>query len=217
MPKKFKGENSKAAEAKARKDALKQAETEKTQRLKEDELWKDDDKHLLRKQQRKEEREKKKQELVERKKTLQQLHEEEMNSIKGAKSQAARLTRAQIIENQERIAAAAEAAKAKEKLTHIEIPLEENINQVKTEGDEARTVDEAISVLSVSDEPLVDRHPEKRMRAAYAEYEETRLQVLKQENPNMRLSQLKQMVKKEWMKAPENPLNQRHASYNSKT
>lgn len=217
MPKKFKGENSKAAEAKARKDALKQAETEKTQRLKEDELWKDDDKHILRKQQRKEEREKKKQELVERKKTLQQLHEEEMNSIKGAKSQAARLTRAQIIENQERIAAAAEAAKAKEKLTHIEIPLEENVNQVKSDGDEARTVDEAISLLSVSDEPQVDRHPEKRMRAAYAEYEETRLQVLKQENPNMRLSQLKQIVKKEWMKAPENPLNQRHATYNSKT
>lgn len=58
---------------------------------------------------------------------------------------------------------------------------------------------------------------EKRMRAAYIEYEESRLPALKEENPNMRLSQLKQIVKKDWMKAPENPLNQRHLSYNTKT
>ena len=47
-------------------------------------------------------------EQLERKKELQQLHEQEMDSIKGAKSQAAKVTRAQIIENQERLAAAAE-------------------------------------------------------------------------------------------------------------
>ncbi|KAK0070289.1 coiled-coil domain-containing protein 124 [Biomphalaria pfeifferi] len=216
MPKKFKGENSKAAEAKARKDAAKQAETERAQKQEEDEFWKDDDKHAAKKQQRKEEREKKRQELLERKKTLQQLHEEEMSSIKGAKSQAAKLTRAQILENQERIAAAAQALKAQQERIHTEVPLEENVNIQAVEGDEARTVDEALSVLSVSEEQI-DRHPEKRMRAAYNEYEESRLQILKQENPNLRLSQLKQMIKKEWMKAPENPLNQRLLAYNAKT
>lgn len=55
-----------------------------------------------------EEKEKKRQEQLDHKKTLQQLHEQEMDSIKGARSQAAKLTRAQIIENQERMAAAAE-------------------------------------------------------------------------------------------------------------
>ncbi|CAG5127583.1 unnamed protein product [Candidula unifasciata] len=217
MPKKFKGENSKAVEAKIRKDAMKQAEAEQVEKAKEDAMWEDDDKHIAKKQQRKEEKEKKRQELLERKKTLQQLHEEEMDSIKGAKSQAARLTRAQIIENQERMAAAAEAAKAKEKLTHVEIPLEENVNRLETEGDEARTVEEAISVLSVGSEPVADRHPEKRMKAAYAEFEESRLPLLKQENPNMRLSQLKQLLKKEWMKSPLNPMNQKHEIYNTKT
>lgn len=73
-----------------------------------------------------------------------------------------------------------------------------------------------ISLNSVNG-PTLDRHPEKRMKAAYNTFEETRLPVLKQENPNMRLSQLKQMLKKEWMKSPENPLNQRNASFNSKT
>ncbi len=52
----------------------------------------------------------------------------------------------------------------------------------------------------------IDQHPEKRMKAAYLEFEEENLPKLKQENPNMRLSQLKQLLKKEWMKSPKNPL-----------
>lgn len=66
---------------------------------------------------------------------------------------------------------------------------------------------------SVAEDP--DRHPERRMKAAFSAFEEGTLPRLKQENPNMRLSQLKQLLKKEWMKSPENPMNQRHATYNS--
>ena len=51
-------------------------------------------------------------------------------------------------------------------------------------------------------------HPEKRMKAAFRAYEERRLLILKAENPNMRLSQLKQILKKDWMKSEENPLIQ---------
>lgn len=53
------------------------------------------------------------------------------------------------------------------------------------------------------------------MKAAFTAFEEVTLPQLKRENPNMRLSQLKQLLKKEWMKSPENPMNQRHAAYNS--
>lgn len=53
MPKKFKGENSKAAEAKARKTAQKDADDQRKQQQLEDEYWKDDDKHLQKKLQRK--------------------------------------------------------------------------------------------------------------------------------------------------------------------
>ena len=62
----------------------------------------------------------------------------------------------------------------------------------------------------------MDRHPERRMKAAFAAYEEANMSRLKMENPNMRLSQLKQMLKKEWTKSPENPLNQRFSTYNTK-
>lgn len=50
------------------------------------------------------------------------------------------------------------------------------------------------------------------MKAAFLAFEEVNLPLLKQENPNMRLSQLKQQLKKEWMKSPENPLNQRFSA-----
>jgi len=53
MPKKFRGENSKAVEARARKTAQKEAENERQQRQLEDEFWKEDDKHVLKKLQRK--------------------------------------------------------------------------------------------------------------------------------------------------------------------
>lgn len=62
----------------------------------------------------------------------------------------------------------------------------------------------------------LDRHPERRMKAAFIAFEEANMARLKNENPNMRLSQLKQQLKKEWAKSPENPLNQRFASYNTK-
>ena len=53
MPKKFKGENSKATEARARREAQKQEEADRKQKALEDEFWRDDDKHVARKQQRK--------------------------------------------------------------------------------------------------------------------------------------------------------------------
>lgn len=52
MPKKF-GSNTKAAEARERKDAAKNAEKDRKEREAEDALWKDEDKHVIRKQQRK--------------------------------------------------------------------------------------------------------------------------------------------------------------------
>lgn len=85
---------------------------------------------------------------------------------------------------------------------------------------DAVTVDEAIAVLKVSDGGGgngLDRHPERRMRASYAAFEEREIPRLKAENPNLRLSQVKQLVRKEWMKSPENPMNQSHATFNEKS
>lgn len=218
MPKKFKGVNSKAEEARARKSAAKTAERERKEKELEDEYWRDDDKQTQKKQQRKDDREKKRLEALERKQAAKELLDIEEKETKG-KSHAglSKTTRADIAAAQEWQA----QAQVRKPTKNTEPELEENPNikmaeLLAAEGAvEARSVEDAISVLSVTEK--AEKHPEKRMKAAYAAYEELNLPRLKQENPNMRLSQLKQMLKKDWMKSPENPMNQAYKSFNSKS
>ncbi|KAF7235916.1 hypothetical protein EYD10_17296 [Varanus komodoensis] len=217
MPKKFQGENTKSAAARARKAEAKAAADAKRQKELEDAFWKDDDKHVMRKEQRKEEREKRRLEQVERKKELQRLLEEEDAKLRGKQPKplvSNKVTRAQIDEVLRKEQKENSDAVEKQK-SHLDLPLEENVNRrVLEEGAvEARTIEDAIAVLSLTDD--LDRHPERRMKAAFLAFEEVNLPRLKQENPNMRLSQLKQLLKKEWMKSSENPMNQRHTAYNS--
>ncbi|XP_018410580.1 PREDICTED: coiled-coil domain-containing protein 124 [Nanorana parkeri] len=215
MPKKFQGENTKSAAARARRADAKAVADAKRQQALEDAYWQDDDKHAVRKEHRKEEKEKRRLELLERKKESQRMLDEEDAKLKSKQAKPippAKVTRAQIEETLKKDETQKENDEKPK--THLEMPLEENINRrILEEGEvEARSVEEAIAALSVGKE--LDRHPERRMKAAFAAYEEQNLPRLKQENPNMRLSQLKQLLKKEWMKSPENPLNQQHAAYN---
>ncbi|XP_014166705.1 coiled-coil domain-containing protein 124 [Geospiza fortis] len=141
-----------------------------------------------------EEREKRRLEQLERRKELQRLLEEEDSKLKGKspkQGNPGKITRAQIEENVRKEQGEGEI---REKPPGA-LPLEENLNRrLPEEGAvEARSIEDAIAALSVS-QPL-ERHPERRLRG--------------------RLSQLRQLLKKEWMRSPENPLNQRHKPYNS--
>lgn len=88
------------------------------------------------------------------------------------------------------------------------------MNRLKIDGASARNVDDAINVLQSSNDIVTEKHPEKRMKAAYETYEAENLPKLKEEHPTLRLSQLKQILKKDWMKAPENPFNKPTKAYN---
>jgi len=96
------------------------------------------------------------------------------------------------------------------------VEITENVNRVllQEEQDEldgkaihARSVDQALEKLGQKVVP-VDKHPEKRLKAAYLEYETRELPILKEENPGLKHSQLKEMLWKQWQKSPENPLVQ---------
>jgi len=224
MPKKFAGENSKAVAAKARKAEKAEIEKNKKEKEIEDAKWADDDKSAKKKQARKEDAERKRQEALEKKQEREKLLAEEDSKVlkekSGSKkaSLAPKITRAQIRDNEEQRekAAKSQAAKEKEIVTHLDTPLEENLNRVDIGSETASNLDEAISVLRLTDSsPSVDKHPEKRMKAAYEEFESIRLPQLKSENPNLRLSQLKQMLRKEWLKHPDNPLNKKLAAMNA--
>lgn len=203
MPKKFVGENSKAVAARARKAAAKEAENTKKALEAEERAWQDDDKQLLKKKQKQEEFERKRQQQLEKKAEVKALLEKEMANIKvGGKQPAAKVTRAEIVAATEKRNQAAMKKREEEK------PIEENLNRLTIEGETAHGIDEALSILSTK-EAEIDRHPEKRVKAAYASFEEKMMPIIKEQNPTLRLSQLKQILKKEWMKSPENPLNQK--------
>ncbi|XP_063980594.1 coiled-coil domain-containing protein 124 [Diachasmimorpha longicaudata] len=203
MPKKFVGENSKAVAARARKAAAKEAEHSRKAQEAEDKAWEDDDKQIQKKKQKQEELERKRLQQLEKKAEAKALLEQELATIKiGGKQSAAKISRAEIMSATEKRNQVAMKKKEEEK------PIEENLNRIVLEGETAHGIDEALSILSVKD-PEIDRHPEKRVRAAYLSFEERMMPIIKDQNPTLRLSQLKQILKKEWMKSPDNPLNQR--------
>jgi len=218
MPKKFVGENSKAAAAKAKKAEKADAEKAKKDKEAEDAKWVDDNKALAKKQARKDDAERKRLDALAKKKEREEMAAAEDAAVtsqinkKSVGPAAVKVTRAQIQAENERREAAARPGGTKPAVeTHLDKPLEENLNRTDPEIVSASNVEDAIAALSVKEE-AVDKHPEKRMKAAYEAFEKERLPQLKVEKSNMRLSQLKQIMKKEWMKHPDNPLNQRLAA-----
>lgn len=61
----------------------------------------------------------------------------------------------------------------------------------------------------------IERHPERRMKSAWAAFEERETPLLKAENPNLRQSQIKQQLQKKWKKSPENPMNQAYIAHDA--
>ncbi|KAF5094996.1 hypothetical protein D0Z03_001932 [Geotrichum reessii] len=89
----------------------------------------------------------------------------------------------------------------------------------------ASGIDNALDLLSLTNEKSVgtgnskadgiDRHPERRFKAAYAAFEESRLPQLKEEHPGLRQNQMKELIRKEFEKSPLNPFNQATVAYNA--
>lgn len=86
----------------------------------------------------------------------------------------------------------------------------------------ASGIDDALEALALTGKDAgvsskdIDRHPERRVKAAFAAYEEKRTPELRKENPGLRLQQIKNLVFKEFQKSPENPMNQdTNVSYNA--
>jgi hypothetical protein len=80
----------------------------------------------------------------------------------------------------------------------------------------ATGIDNALDALDITSEnkDKLDRHPERRFKAAYAAYEERRLDEMKDEK-GLRRNQKIDQIRKEFEKHPDNPFNQVNASYNA--
>lgn len=82
--------------------------------------------------------------------------------------------------------------------------------------DDALFILDAVSPVSANASGLsLDRHPERRVKAAFRAYEEEMMPQLKAENPSLKHSQLLEILAKNWKKSPKNPFNQAFVAYDT--
>lgn len=81
----------------------------------------------------------------------------------------------------------------------------------------ATGIDNALDALSLTskDTSKVEKHPERRFKAAYAAFEARRLPEIEEENPGLRRQQRIDLCRKEFDKSEENPFNQVHVAVNA--
>lgn len=63
----------------------------------------------------------------------------------------------------------------------------------------------------------IDKHPERRFKAAYAAFEERRLKEMDEDGSGqgLRQNQKKEKLRKEFERSPENPFNQVSVAYDA--
>lgn len=90
--------------------------------------------------------------------------------------------------------------------------LDEPPNNTPLNALNATGIDNALDALSLttgaSNSEKVERHPERRFKAAYAAYEARRMPELEEEMKGLRRQQRIDVIRKEFEKSPENPFNQ---------
>ncbi|KAK0569770.1 hypothetical protein OC861_000607 [Tilletia horrida] len=90
----------------------------------------------------------------------------------------------------------------------------------------ADNIDDALDAMSLVTEKTdaasrgskaadIERHPERRFKAAFEAFKERRIPELRKENPGLRLQQVQELAYKEFQKSDENPFNQVHLSYDA--
>ncbi|KAF5344280.1 hypothetical protein D9758_012364 [Tetrapyrgos nigripes] len=90
----------------------------------------------------------------------------------------------------------------------------------------ATGIDNAIDLLEVvtakmdkasvgSQAAGLERHPERRFKAALEAYTERELPNIRRDHPGLRLQQYKELLYKQFQKSPENPFNQAVVDYNA--
>lgn len=102
-----------------------------------------------------------------------------------------------------------------------------DLSQLDDPGDQklaalsATGIDNALDALSLTagdqGAAKIDRHPERRFKAAYTVFEERRLREMESDGSGdgLRLNQKKEKIKKEFEKSEENPFNQVSARFDA--
>ncbi|KAF9494096.1 DUF1014-domain-containing protein [Pleurotus eryngii] len=218
-----KGGNAKKESGRAKKaenEAKKQEQAAAAAERKEADQWKDDSvKGGRAKQQDKEE--KRKADLARKAENARLLAEEEtvVAAAKKAAPKAAKKSTKDIKPAGPGAIAAGGGLVASEESTAPPPPEE-------VESFAATGIDNALDLLEVVTAKMdkasvgqqaasIERHPERRFKAAFEAYQEREMPNVRKEHPGLRLQQYKELLFKQFQKSPENPFNQATISYDA--
>lgn len=156
------GINTKAVEARERKEAQKRVKNEAIERRKEDEFWRDNDKHVNRKIDRQREKEIRAQEERERKAANRAAYELDMDSAeKSAKAKATKhqpVTEPKVSRHEIQKSLEEEQKQLSKQLKKVnlsQVPLVPNLNRLD-EGENASSIDQALDLLNPNGKPSTD-------------------------------------------------------------
>ncbi|KAI3432305.1 hypothetical protein D9Q98_003865 [Chlorella vulgaris] len=213
------GINDKAATARSRKEDSKKALQQQQAVAKEEEQWSQHANPKAKRDMKREEQERQREEAAKKKAEVKRLAAEEEAEMaaaakKKAPKAAPKVTAAQLAHQRERELQQLQQQAEQQSLEKKRIVSEdayaaaievENLNRVEEGVVEAHGVDAALDALTLGGS--VDRHPEKRAKAAYQAYLDEQLPLLREEKPGLRLMQYKSMIFERWQKSPNNPRN----------
>jgi len=108
----------------------------------------------------------------------------------------------------------------------LDSPNAKDEEPVEVESFAASGIDNALDLLEVVTAKMdkaslgqqaaaIERHPERRFKAAFEAYQERELPNAKIEHPGLRLQQYKDLLYKQFQKSPENPYNQTTIAYDA--
>lgn len=202
--------------ASTREKEKKAAARDEAARKAEEAKWADDDKARQARDARKAEKDKKADELLQKAREKAELmqQEEAANASLGKNKKA---PPPKIKQSDIRLSALSAMSFENKKKPAVmsptvvnDMPLEPNLNREQTDVEVGRgTTAQAVSAISAAlGSGPIDAHPEKRQKALHAAYEERRMKELMIEKPNLKRAQYKDMIFREWLKSPENPMRQ---------
>lgn len=213
MPKKFAGQNSKAVAAKERKE---QAKEEKNAKLREEQERKATAEWSVGSRKSREDEERKKEEKAKRKQEAAALlakEEKELAKYKPVKSATSSTEK-----KKPSYSPFASTPKPQIPSPTIEPtfePTREDVESYSASGLENALDLLHLTVNNSTASISLDRHPERRAKAAWLAFKDRELPQFKKDNPGLKLSQMNDRLWKIWQKSPENPFNQGVLAFNA--
>ena len=205
--------NSKAEEGRARKAAAKEAQKEKERTKKaehENKKWQEGTKDTSKKE-------------VEEAKRLEKLIKKQERKVLEDQ-ECKEFVKAKVPTNIKLSISSASSVKDNDgSLSHSgsfnwSVSSQSEISALDTPEYSASNIDDALILLESSNQLAasvsVEKHPERRMKAAFALFEMQEMPKLRAEFPTLRHSQLLERLYKLWQKSPDNPFNQLHVTHN---